>query len=263
MPTCFVIQPFDGGKFDKRFNDVFKPALEQAGFDPYRVDRDPAVEIPIESIEYGIRNSTICLADITLDNPNVWYELGYAFASGRSVVLVCADERGGSRFPFDIQHRSIIRYSSESSSDFDDLKDKISERCKAFRQRAETRQFLEYEQVAPQEGVSPIEIQVLALAAAETATFETSIAIFQLKHDAEKSGLTGIGFGLALRRLQQREFVRSIQERDHDGETYPAIVLSDKGWSWVDRHESLFVLHKGKNPPIEVDEDPLDDDLPF
>ena len=111
MSICFVIQPFDGGRFDKRFNDVFKPALEQAGFEPYRVDRDPAVEVPIESIEEGIRSSTICLADITLDNPNVWYELGYAFDSGRSVILVCADERGGGRFPFDIQHRSIIRYS--------------------------------------------------------------------------------------------------------------------------------------------------------
>ena len=263
MPTCFVIQPFDGARFDKRFNDVFKPALEQVGFEPYRVDRDPGVEVPIESIEDGIRNSTICLADITLDNPNVWYELGYAFASGRSVVLICGDERGDGRFPFDIQHRSIIRYSSESSSDFDDLKGKISERAEAFRKKAETRQFIENEQVAPQEGVSSIEIQVLALAASEIVSLDESISTFRLRHDAEKSGLTGIGFSLALRRLQQREFVRSIQERDHDGETYPAIALSDKGWSWIDRHESLFVLHKGKSEPIHIDEDPFDEDIPF
>ena len=30
MPTCFVIQPFDSGKFDKRFEDVYKPAIEAA-----------------------------------------------------------------------------------------------------------------------------------------------------------------------------------------------------------------------------------------
>ena len=257
MSKCFVIQPFDGGRFDKRFNDVFKPALEQAGFEPYRVDRDPAVEVPIESIEEGIRNSTICLADITLDNPNVWYELGYAFASGRSVILVCADERGDGRFPFDIQHRSIIRYSSESSSDFDELKDKIAERADAFRQRAETRKFIENEQVAPQEGVSPIEIQVLALAAAEMAALEESIAIFRLKNDAGNSGLTGIGFGLALRRLQQRDYVKIVQERDPDGD-YTAVVLSDKGWNWIDKHESLFVLQKRKSPPTD-----FDDDIPF
>ena len=87
MPTCFVIQPFDsGGKFDKRFNDTYKKAIEKAGLEPYRVDQDPGVEVPIDRIEEGIREATICLADITTDNPNVWYELGYAFAVGRSVI---------------------------------------------------------------------------------------------------------------------------------------------------------------------------------
>jgi hypothetical protein len=38
---------------------------------PYRVDRDPAVEVAIDAIEEGIRSATICLADITTDNPNV------------------------------------------------------------------------------------------------------------------------------------------------------------------------------------------------
>lgn len=81
MPTCFVIQPFDADKFDKRFEQVFKPAIIVAGLDPYRVDQDPHVDIPIDGIESGIRSASICLADITTDNPNVWYELGYAFCS--------------------------------------------------------------------------------------------------------------------------------------------------------------------------------------
>lgn len=108
MPICFVIQPFDGGKFDKRFDDVYKPAIEAAGLDAYRVDRDPSVDIPIDAIEEGIKNESICLADITSDNPNVWYELGFAYATGRPVIMVCSDERSDRRYPFDIQHRSII-----------------------------------------------------------------------------------------------------------------------------------------------------------
>lgn len=32
---CFVIQPFDGGKFDKRYDDVYKPAIMAAGLDAY------------------------------------------------------------------------------------------------------------------------------------------------------------------------------------------------------------------------------------
>ena len=36
MPTCFVIQRINS-KFDKRYRDVYKPALEKAGLDPYQV----------------------------------------------------------------------------------------------------------------------------------------------------------------------------------------------------------------------------------
>jgi hypothetical protein len=61
MATCFVIQPFDGGKFDKRFQDIFKPAIEAAGLEAYRVDNDHKVLVPIESIEDGIRQAAICL----------------------------------------------------------------------------------------------------------------------------------------------------------------------------------------------------------
>lgn len=114
MPVCFVIQPFDSGKFDKRFDDVYKPAIEAAGLEAYRVDRDPGVEVPIDGIEDGIRTATICLADITTDNPNVWYELGFAYDAGRPVVMVCSKERPDKRYPFDIQHRTIIPYGADS-----------------------------------------------------------------------------------------------------------------------------------------------------
>ena len=126
MATCFVIQPFDSGKFDKRFADVYKPAIEAADLEAYRVDKDPSVLIPIDSIEEGIRKASVCLADITADNPNVWYELGYAFASGRPVVMVCSEERTGKKYPFDIQHRSIIPYLADSPSDFEKLRESLT-----------------------------------------------------------------------------------------------------------------------------------------
>jgi hypothetical protein len=108
MPKCFVIQPFES-RFDKRYDDVFAPAIVEAGLEPYRVDRDPGVSIPIEEIQAGIESSEACLAEISTDNPNVWFELGYAIASQREVVLICCSgERGDTRFPFDVQHRSII-----------------------------------------------------------------------------------------------------------------------------------------------------------
>ncbi len=63
MPRCFVIQPFDdNGPYDKRYKDVLEPAITDAELEPYRVDEDPSVAVPIDDIERGIRDSEICLA---------------------------------------------------------------------------------------------------------------------------------------------------------------------------------------------------------
>lgn len=64
MPVCFVIQPFDFGKFDKRHADVYQPAIKAAGLEAYRVDRDPRVEVPIEAIEAGIRTAILSLSGL-------------------------------------------------------------------------------------------------------------------------------------------------------------------------------------------------------
>lgn len=129
---CFVIQPFDKGKFDNRYRDVIKPAIESCGFDAYRVDEDYSVEIPISSIETKIKGASFVIAEITTDNPNVWFELGYALAHSKLVIMLCSDERK-SNFPFDIRHRNILTYRTESPSDFEEyekrLKDTIIARC--------------------------------------------------------------------------------------------------------------------------------------
>ena len=130
MPKCFVIQPFDDEN-DRRYDEVYKPALEAAGVEPYRVDRDPSVTVPIEAIEAQIRESDICLADITTDNPNVWYELGFAFAVGRPVVMTCEAEARVEKLPFDIQHRAVIKYSTASPSGFEQLHAEVVKRVAA------------------------------------------------------------------------------------------------------------------------------------
>ena len=168
MPTCFVIQPFDSGKYDKRFHDIYKPAVIAAGLEPYRVDYDPGVLVPIDAIEKGIKQAAICLADISADNPNVWYELGFAFASDRPVVMVCSEERAGRKYPFDIQHRSIIPYMADAPSDFDKLRDSLTAKLKAISERSEVLdQIAGRTPVNPIEGLTPMETLVLAVIAGD------------------------------------------------------------------------------------------------
>lgn len=262
MGTCFVIQPFDAGKFDKRFDQVFKPAIEIAGLEAYRVDKDPRVEVPIDAIEEGIRGAAVCLADITTDNPNVWYELGYAFASGRPVVMVCSEERAARKYPFDIQHRTVISYLVEAPGDFEKLRESLTERIKALLAKgAALEHIAESEPVATVEGLSQSELLVLALAAGETYPSSTA-SVYSLRRGAEQSGMTNVGFSLGLRRLMSKRFVELTQESNSDGNYYDVISITEEGWRWVEAHEPLFVTHRPKRATRSAVRFE-DDDIPF
>lgn len=262
MPNCFVIQPFDSGKFDKRYEAVFKPAVEAAGLEPYRVDRDPTVEVPIEAIEEGIRNASICLADITSDNPNVWYELGFAFAAGRPVVMVCSDERTGKKYPFDIQHRAVIPYQSEAPQDFNELQASVTERLKAFLTKTEAfRQIAETEQVAPSRGLSQPELYVLAAVAGDVSFPGSVTSLYSVKQEVERAGLIAVGFSLGLRRLISKNFIGTAEEDDERGEPHQVVILTEQAWEWIDSNESLFAIRRPSTSKSNIDI--IDDDIPF
>lgn len=128
---CFVIQPYDGGDFDNRYDDIIKPALESCGIEAYRVDRDPYVEIAVSVIEERIRDATLVIAEISVDNPNVWFELGYAMALEKPVIMLCDNMYRNGKFPFDISHRNVLVYRSGSIRDFKDCLEKLKERIAA------------------------------------------------------------------------------------------------------------------------------------
>ncbi|WP_146097993.1 hypothetical protein [Xanthomonas arboricola] len=242
MTTCFVIQPFDRGKFDKRFLDCFRPAIIEAGLEPYRVDGDPAAEVLISSIEDGIRNAAICLADITADNANVWYELGFALALGKPVVIMCAEER--QKFPFDIQHRNIIVYRTESTSDFNDLRSRITLTLRARLSKAEMlKQAADSELVSEVSGISHPEVVLIAAIASEVSKPLDVTGLWLVKQSVERQGITSIGFQLALRRLIARRFVQ-LENVEGEYENYDGIKLTDLAWMWIEANDTIFVTSK-------------------
>ena len=241
MSSCFVIQPFDKGRFDKRFDDVFSPAITECGLTPYRVDRDPNVTIPIEDIESGIRSSTVCLAEITLDNPNVWFELGFAFAMNRPVVLLCSDERE-TGFPFDVQHRAIIRYSSESTSDFNSLQERIVERLKVILEKGESlAKISSSSALAPVEGLSQQELITLAALAENLAHSADVVVPYQIYREVEAAGFTKMAVVIGLKSLFMKKLIISEIVLDRDsGENYTGYSITEAGWEWILRNQEFF-----------------------
>ena len=256
MDTCFVMQPFDGGTFDKRYYDVFAIAIRNANLEPYRVDQDPKVSIPIQDIERGIRDSKICFAEITLDNPNVWFELGFAFASGKEVVLVCSDERA-TKFPFDIQHRTIIKYSTSSTSDFKKLELDITTKIVAYFEKAETLSNIsELTKLTSFEGLEPHEVVALAAIAQNLDSPNDNASTYIIKRDMEASGYTKVATTLALKVLLQKDLIEFGEYQDpENGEPYFGYTFTNDGWSWVLENKSRFVLQQ--KPSKE------EDDIPF
>jgi nucleoside 2-deoxyribosyltransferase len=242
MGFCFVIQPFDDPN-DKRFEDVFIPAIKDAGLDPYRVDRDPAATILVDEIEDRIKASEACLADITTDNPNVWYELGYALAAGKEVVLVCAEGRRD-RFPFDIQHRRVIKYKSESPRDFEHLKAEISTQLHAKLDRRATMETVASRDVAaPQAGLNAQQLAALVVVAQRQDEAE-GLSAYQVRGEMSNVGFTDIATTIALRGLIRMGFVVSYTQSDRD-EDFIAYRATESGLDWLEENQDKLSLRAG------------------
>ncbi|CAN5179222.1 hypothetical protein BH10PSE8_BH10PSE8_16510 [soil metagenome] len=252
MSRCFVIQPFDGADFDNRYDDVIAPAIKAAGLDPYRVDRDPSSEIPIDEIADGIRNSVICVADITLDNPNVWFELGYAISANKQVVLICGDARQ-TKFPFDVQHRTIIKYKTSSKRDFENLEKSISDKLAALMQKAAFFDNISNESpIKPTKGLKQHEIVAIAVICDNIDTPDGSASIYAIQKDMESALFTKLATTIALKTLQDRRLIEQITEVNHR-EEWPAFRLTPDGWNWALENQHQFVLKRsefGKNKSI-------------
>jgi hypothetical protein len=115
-PHAFVAMPF-GTKPDKDgqlidFNRVYleyiQPALTAAGLECFRADEEMrAGDIRIDMFQ-ELLMADLVVADLSINNPNVWYELGVRHAlRSRGVVIVCG---GHTTTAFDLYTDRKLRY---------------------------------------------------------------------------------------------------------------------------------------------------------
>lgn len=129
---AFVAMPF-GSKPDARgqtidFNAIYaellKPALDLAGLDVIRADEEQrAGDIRLDMFQ-ELLMADLVLVDLSIDNPNVWYELGVRHAlRARGVVLVQGPRDSK---PFDIYtDRKLVYHLKDGKPDPEYLKDDI------------------------------------------------------------------------------------------------------------------------------------------
>lgn len=115
-PLCFILMPFgqkpapDGAliDFDRVYSDIIAPAVQAARLEPIRADHETAGGIIHKPMFERLILCPFAVADLTLANANVYYELGvrHAFRPFSTVQLIAE----GSRLPFDVQMLRTIHY---------------------------------------------------------------------------------------------------------------------------------------------------------
>jgi hypothetical protein len=103
---CFVLMPF-GEKFDALYRTEIAPAVSAQGFTALRADELSGPGFVMEQIRSAIQHARFCIADLTMSNPNVLYEMGLAQAANKPMILLAEK---GANIPFDLSHHRIIFY---------------------------------------------------------------------------------------------------------------------------------------------------------
>lgn len=89
------------------YDSVYKPVCDSNAVDCWRVDEIARPGSITQDIIDGILDADIVLADLTSQNPNVFYELGIAHSVGNKTVMT---SQSLSDVPFDIANYRIILY---------------------------------------------------------------------------------------------------------------------------------------------------------
>lgn len=98
--------------FEGIWKVVIKPTVEEAGDVCLRADDIFAPGTIIDDVINAIRDADYVISEVTNPNPNVYYELGFAHALEKPVVLLTSDI---SKLPFDLRHRRVIKYSDTAA----------------------------------------------------------------------------------------------------------------------------------------------------
>jgi hypothetical protein len=103
--------PFNS-RFDGIWQYIIRPTFEERGLQCLRADDIFKPGSILDDILRSIKESDLIIADLTEQNANVYYELGYAHGLGKVVALITRDL---STLPFDLKQQRVVVYEDTSS----------------------------------------------------------------------------------------------------------------------------------------------------
>jgi tetratricopeptide (TPR) repeat protein len=186
MPVCFMIMPYgrkptqaEAGRgpaeidFNALWDRGYVPTIKALGYEPVRADQDTGALIVSEMLE-RLYFADLVLADMTIPNGNVYYEVGIRHAAQKTgCVLLAAD---WSKQLFDVVQMRTVRYPLPEGNLADDtaagFQAKIKDGITALRDG-----FSPMHQSLPgyPSNVDPRKATVMRNQLAELAAFQTKV----------------------------------------------------------------------------------------
>ena len=169
--------------------------------------------------------------------------------------MVCAASR--ERFPFDVQHRNIVTYRTDSPSDFEDLSGRITKRLRAIAEKVATLSTAVSavsSPIASVQGLKPHELVALVAIAQNLDSPDDTVGVYVVRKDMERAGFTKVAVTLALVSLLSKSFISSEKAYDDQSDrSYTVYKLERPGMTWLDENQHQLTLT----------DDPLTDEPPF
>jgi CheY-like chemotaxis protein len=119
--TCFVAMPFH-----KSYMPLYRAVetcVKRASYRCVRIDRQHFTKSIVEKIFTEINNAKLIIFLATDQNPNAFYECGYAVALNKEVITLTDVHKN---LPFDIRDRNAIAYGTDLKSLKSALADRLS-----------------------------------------------------------------------------------------------------------------------------------------
>jgi hypothetical protein len=102
-----VITPLDAA--GQRVHDSVRRALQELDVEVFRFDNiEPGASLA-NAITDAVRSSDFLVVDVSRNNPNVYYELGFAHALRKRTILIASSEASGA-LPSDLTGFQFIVY---------------------------------------------------------------------------------------------------------------------------------------------------------
>lgn len=109
---CFVVTPIGDDDSDQRkhanmvLKRVIEPVVAELGLQAIRADQIDRAGLITKQIFECLARAKVCIADLSFNNPNAFYELGVRHMCKRPTVQII---RKGDRIPFDVSQGRTIK----------------------------------------------------------------------------------------------------------------------------------------------------------